>query len=130
MPGNFTLDLGNANNTTFSGVLAGSSGSLTKVGAGLITLTGSNTYGGTTTINNGALAFTAAVPSGNITLAGGGLAVTPLLSVNGWVGKLAAGGTGALELANGENTSEAVSLGSPTLSLARPQAARPLTQAR
>ncbi len=117
MPGSFTLDLGNANNTTFSGVLAGSSGSLVKVGAGLITLAGNNTYGGATTINNGALAFTSAVPSGNITLAGGGLTVTPLLTVNGWVAKLTAGGTGSVELANGENTSEGVSLGSPTLGL-------------
>ena len=116
IPGSFTLSLGNANNATFNGVLAGSSGSLIK-GRGFITFTGNNTYGGSTTISNGALAYTATVPSGNIALAGGGLVATPLLSVNGWVGKLTAGSTGAVELPNGVNSSAGVSLGSTTLSL-------------
>ena len=49
------LSLGNNNaNTTFSGMLKGT-GSLTKIGSGILTLTRSNTYTGPTAINQGAL---------------------------------------------------------------------------
>jgi autotransporter-associated beta strand protein len=47
-----TLDLATAN--SFAGDITGA-GNLTKSGAGLLTLTGENTYGGTTTINPGTL---------------------------------------------------------------------------
>ena len=50
------LSVGNNNfNTTFSGVLNGSAGSLTKLGAGSLNLSGSNSYGGGTTISSGTL---------------------------------------------------------------------------
>ena len=45
----------NDSSTTYSGVLS-STGSLTKVGAGVLTLSGANTYSGATTINGGVLA--------------------------------------------------------------------------
>ena len=53
----------NANNVTFASGLNGP-GSLTKYGAGTLTLTGSNTYGGGTVVNVGALlaTTTAALP--------------------------------------------------------------------
>ncbi|MDR3459788.1 MAG: autotransporter-associated beta strand repeat-containing protein [Verrucomicrobiae bacterium] len=56
-----TLTVGNADNGggTFSGVITNGIGTvaLTKVGAGIITLTGSNTYSGATSIKGGTLAL-------------------------------------------------------------------------
>ena len=48
------LSAGNNNaNTTFSGILSG--GSLSKIGTGMLTLSGTNTYSGATTVNGGTL---------------------------------------------------------------------------
>jgi autotransporter-associated beta strand protein len=51
------LSVGSNNqSTTYDGVLMGAfNNSLTKVGTGTLTLTGANTYGGSTTVSNGAL---------------------------------------------------------------------------
>lgn len=52
------LSVGNNNSsTTFSNVLSGA-GSLTKIGAGTLTLSGSNTYSGVTTVTGGILRLT------------------------------------------------------------------------
>ncbi len=56
--GTSILTVGNNNATsTFAGVLQNSSGTLalTKIGSGTLTLTGTNTYGGATTISGGVL---------------------------------------------------------------------------
>ena len=45
---------GNNGNSTYAGVLS-SPGALTKVGTGLLTLIGSNTYSGNTTVSGGTL---------------------------------------------------------------------------
>ncbi|MGH8047298.1 MAG: beta strand repeat-containing protein, partial [Chthoniobacterales bacterium] len=51
-----TLTVTNASNTSFAGSLAGN-GSFIKTGSSTLTLTGTNTYAGTTTINAGTLQF-------------------------------------------------------------------------
>lgn len=54
------LTVGNNNSsTTFSGIILGS-GSLTKAGSGVLTLSGANTYTGNTTVSGGTLALTGA----------------------------------------------------------------------
>ena len=73
--GNLTLQTGgtavaltvgsNNRSTIYTGNLSGS-GSLTKAGTGVLTLTGVNSYGGLTTISGGTLA--AAIPGGLPTL--------------------------------------------------------------
>lgn len=85
--GTTTVSVGALNtNTTFSGILGGSTAGqgqniiLTKVGTGILTLSGANTYTGATTINggtllvNGSLASTGTVgfASTGATLAGAG----------------------------------------------------------
>ena len=59
--GNVTLNArtlttgGNGNTTTFSGVMSGAGGGLTKNGGGTFTLSGQNTYTGATLVNAGTL---------------------------------------------------------------------------
>ena len=55
--GGAAFTVGNANDTTFAGVLS-DTGTLTKVGAGKLSLTNANTFSGLTTISNGTLELT------------------------------------------------------------------------
>ncbi len=91
--GTSTLTVGDASNTTYSGVIAGgSTNELTKVGTGTLTLSGTNTYTGATNITAGTLAVNGSthaasvvnigtagtltgsgVINGNATLTGGGV---------------------------------------------------------
>ena len=76
--GNQTLNTGfNNTNTSFGGSIQ-STGGLTKVGTGIQTLSGTNGYTGTTTINGGggiALNFSAASTASNIISASSGLSL-------------------------------------------------------
>ena len=73
---------GNNSNTTYSGILSGG-GSLTKVGAGTMILSGANTYSGTTTISAGTVAISngASFGSNTVTFASNGTTVAALASV-------------------------------------------------
>lgn len=69
--GSGTVDLDSNNlttgatnlSTTFSGVIQGSGGTLTKTGTGTLTLSGTNTYTGATTVSQGALMLTGSLTS-------------------------------------------------------------------
>jgi autotransporter-associated beta strand protein len=78
---NFALQSG-----TVSAVLAGASATLHKTTAGLVTLTGANTYGGATTINGGTLALASlngSLGTGNVTITSGAVLDTSLYSSPG-----------------------------------------------
>lgn len=56
---NANLIFANPSDQTFAGVISGS-GTVTKIGNGTLTLSGANSYSGTTTIKRGTLSFSAA----------------------------------------------------------------------
>ena len=106
---NFNHDLSstlntNGNTVTLSGVISGGGATLTKAGAGTLTLTGANTYAGNTTVNAGTLLVANTSGSGTgagrvtvntgATLGGTG-AVAGAVAVNSG-GTLQAGGVGGL----------------------------------
>ena len=71
----YTLTTGGNNSSTdFSGIIYGAGG-ITKVGSGTFTLSGANTYTGTTTVSAGVLSISADenLGSGNLALNGGTL---------------------------------------------------------
>ena len=59
-------------NGTYAGAMSGT-GSLTKLGAGLVNLTGTNTYTGSTTVNGGTLAVNGSLASAVTVTSGGTL---------------------------------------------------------
>ncbi|MEM9345292.1 MAG: autotransporter domain-containing protein [Planctomycetota bacterium] len=86
--GTATLTTGTTINTTYAGVISGT-GNLTKVGSSIFTLTGVNTYTGTTTVAEGTLVFGAdqtgptaiVVEDGGILLVSAAQTATPTVTV-------------------------------------------------
>jgi fibronectin-binding autotransporter adhesin len=96
---------------TYSNIISGT-GTLRKIGTGTVTLSGANTYSGTTSVTNGTLLIRGSIASSdvivtNATLGGTGTIAGPVSFVNG--GSLAAGDNavsnsiGQLSLQNGLN---------------------------
>ena len=114
---NASLVFANPNAQTYSGVISGT-GTVTKIGAGALTLTGTNTYSGGTVINGGNLVFssTSALPTTGAILisAGGALNATGAYTAATWLssGKISTASTGALALV--ADSAEAISMGSYT----------------
>lgn len=103
-----TLEVGTAENTTFSGLIEGTGGSLTKAGNGTFTLNGvsTNTYTGTTSITGGTLLL------GNDNVlpdfAAFGLSSGAQLSTGGFsdvTGSAFLSGNGVIDLGGGSGTS-------------------------
>jgi autotransporter-associated beta strand protein len=105
-----TVNVDNTGTTTFSGILSGSGGALTKSGVGLLVLGNNNTYTGLTTVNDGILRLTNAGALGNtaagtVVTAGGELQLAGGLTVAGEALTLAGSGpNGALVSVTGANT--------------------------
>ncbi|MCS3927947.1 autotransporter-associated beta strand protein [Bradyrhizobium elkanii] len=75
LPGK-TLTVGsNDLSTGVSGVIVGAGGSLVKTGSGTLTLSGTNTYTGTTTVNAGSLLVNGSIASSSLTTVNSGAAL-------------------------------------------------------
>ncbi len=113
--GSGTLTAGWDNtSTTFSGVIS-ETGSLIKTGSGTLTLSGANSYTGTTTVNAGTLRSGAAnvLPNTAVTVSGTGAGATATLDLNGFSDTI-----GSLTLGGSTTTSGAsVTTGAGTLTL-------------
>jgi autotransporter-associated beta strand protein len=91
----------NGENRAWAGNLSSSGGSLTKLGAGLLQLSGVNTYSGSTTISGGTLQFTKAASLYNSTSGSlsGNVDASHLIVQSGATAAFNVGGTGEFSLA-------------------------------
>ena len=86
--------------TTVSGVISGTSGSLTKVGSGTLILSGTNTYTGATDVDDGTLRVNGSIASSSLTTVNTG----GTLGGTGTVGSTTVGSGGTLAPGNSIGT--------------------------
>ena len=121
---NAVLVFNRSDNPTFGGVISGS-GSFTKAGTGILTLTGSNNYSGGTTLSTGTLKVGNGGTSGSLT---GNITDNAVLVFNrsdnsvfggtiGGVGSLTQAGAGILTLAGNNNYSGITTVSAGTLQI-------------
>ena len=123
VPGNIvnnaTLTFANPSAQTYNDAISGS-GALIKIGAGTLTLSGSNTYTGPTTVNGGDLVYTSlsACGSGLITINSPGTLTGAYTTVAGWIqsGLINQASTGVL-LVSGSDSGNVNLTGYNSLSL-------------
>ena len=110
---NGIIDVNSGTTLTYGGIMAGS-GTFTKVDSGTLTLSGVNTYSGSTTITGGALAISAdnglgAAPgsatAGHLTLNGGTLQSTADFTLNSNRGIALGTSHGTINVGNGTTLS-------------------------
>jgi len=107
--GAFDLTLGGAGNMAVSSVIGTSTGSLTKDGAGTLTLSGANTFSGVTTISGGTLVASNGLALGSATTASVGSGAT--LQVSAAITKSTITNSGTIRVNEGASLT-ADSLGS------------------
>ena len=112
---------GNNANTTYAGNLTGTGGSLIKVGTGTLTLSGTNTYSGSTRISNGTLSINSVALSGAAQSLGTGTVLDLGVAGTSSGRLLYTGGVGTFgqninALGNGSDTIENTGTGLLTLS--------------
>jgi filamentous hemagglutinin family protein len=105
-----TFTIGDSSNATedviISAIISGSAVGLTKAGAGTLTLSGDNTYSGTTTLSAGTLRLSggaAIVDTGSVTIANAGGAILELTSSE-TIGSLSGGGATGGDVSLNANT--------------------------
>ena len=99
-----SLKVNTSANQTLSGIISGGSGALIKDNSGSLTLSGANTYGGTTAINAGTLNVTGSAANSPITVGSGST-----LKGTGSVGATTVASGGAL--VGGDGTTGALTTG-------------------
>src|SRR5262249_31215510 len=91
---------GNNLSTTVSGIIDGPGGSLIKTGTGILTLSGTNTYTGTTTVDAGVLIVNGSIASSSLTTVNSGA----VLLGSGTVGSTVVNAGGVLVPGNSPGT--------------------------
>ncbi|TRW91231.1 DUF4347 domain-containing protein [Candidatus Methylobacter oryzae] len=109
LSGALTVNNGSGDSLTISSIIAGGLGSVAKTGAGTLSLSGSNTYTGSTTVSAGTLSVSGGAAISNFSGVTVNTGATLTLSASETIGSLAGAGTVTLGSntlsAGGDNTS-------------------------